>query len=66
VGQEIFEKCILGLLEQNTRVLTSHQEQRMKKADNVIMLYQRRVLGKGTFTKREFSVQRLICSSREH
>ena len=51
VGQHIFEQRILGLLGQKTRVLTSHQEQHMKKADNVILLYQGRVLGKGTFTE---------------
>ena len=51
VGQHIFEQCILGLLGQKTRLLTSHQEQHMKKADNVIVLFQGRVLGKGTFTE---------------
>ena len=49
VGQHIFEKCITGLLGRKTRVLTSHQEEHMKKADKVIVLYQGRVLGKGNF-----------------
>ena len=49
VGQHIFERCIKGLLGQKTRVLTSHQEQHMKEADNVIVLYKGRVLGKGSF-----------------
>ena len=51
VGQHIFEKCIKGLLGQKTRVVTSHQEQLMKEADNVIVLYKGRVLGQGTFTE---------------
>jgi len=49
-GQHIFEKCIKGLLGDKTCVLTSHQEQLMKEADNVIVLYKGRVLGKGSFT----------------
>ena len=50
VGQHIFEKCIKGLLGHKTRVLTSHEEKHMKEADNVIVLYKGRVLGKGSFT----------------
>ena len=51
VGQHIFEKCIKGLLGHKTRVITSHQEQLMKEADHVIVLYKGRVLGRGTFTE---------------
>ena len=50
VGQHIFEKCIKNLLGDKTRVLTSHQEQHMKEADEVIVLYKGRVLEKGSFT----------------
>ena len=51
VSQHIFEKCIKGLLGAKTRVLTSHQEQDMKEANNVIVLYKgRKLLGKGSFT----------------
>ena len=49
VGQHIFDKCVSGLLGDKTRVLTSHQEQHMKEADEVIVLYKGRVLGKGSF-----------------
>ena len=49
VGQHIFEKCIKDLLSDKTRVLTSHQEQHMKEADEVIVLCKGRVLGKGSF-----------------
>ena len=49
VGQHIFEKCIIGLLGQKTRVIASHQEQFMKEADTVMVLYKGRVLGKGSF-----------------
>ena len=45
----MFEKCIKGLLGQKTRVITFHQEQHMKEADNIIVLYKGRVLGKGSF-----------------
>ena len=51
VGQHIFEKCIKHLLGNKTRVLTSHQEQHMKEADEVIVLYKGRVLEKGSFTE---------------
>ena len=51
VGQYTFTHCILGLLGHKTRVLTSHQEHHMKKADNVIVLYKGCVLGKGSFSE---------------
>ena len=51
VGQHIMQKCIKALLGDKTRVLTSHREQHMKDADQVIVLYKGRVLGKGTFTE---------------
>ena len=51
VGQYIFKTCINNLLGDKTRVLTSHQEQHMKEADQVIVLYKGRVLEKGRFTE---------------
>lgn len=51
VGKHIFERCIKELLGDKTRVLTSHQEQQMKEADEVIVLYKGYVLGKGSFTE---------------
>ena len=51
VGQHIFEKCITGLLSNKTRVLVSHQEQYMKDADEVVVLYRGRVLKKGSFAE---------------
>ena len=51
VGQHILKTCINDLLGDKTRVLTSHQEQHIKEADEVIMLYRGRVLGKGSFTE---------------
>ena len=51
VGKHIFERCIKELLGDKTRVLTSHQEQHMKEADEVIVLYKGYVLGKGSFTE---------------
>ena len=51
VGQQIFEKCIKDLLGNKTRLLTTHQEQHMKEAHQVIVLYRGRVLGKGKFTE---------------
>ena len=49
VGQQIFEKCIKDLLGNKTRLLTTHQEQHMKEAHQVIVLCKGRVLGKGKF-----------------
>ena len=51
VGQHIFETSIKDLLGDKIRVLTSHQEQHMKEADQVIVLYKGRVLEKGGFTE---------------
>ncbi|XP_022796741.1 multidrug resistance-associated protein 4-like [Stylophora pistillata] len=51
VGRHIFEKCIKDVLGKRTRLLTSHQESHMIDADQVIMLYKGRVLGKGTFVE---------------
>ena len=51
VGKHIFERCFKELLGDKTRVLTSHQEQHMKEADEVIVLYKGSVLGKGSFTE---------------
>ena len=51
VGQHIFKTCINDLLSEKMRVLTSHQEQHMKEADQVIVLYKGRVLEKGSFTQ---------------
>ena len=49
VGQHIFKSCITNLLGDKSRVLISHQEQHMKEADQVIVLYKGRVLEKGSF-----------------
>ena len=51
VGQHIFDNCIKDLLGNKTRVLTSHQEQHMREADEVIVLYKGSVLGKGSFSE---------------
>ena len=51
VGQHIFKTCINGLLVNKMRVLTSHKEQDMKEADQVIVLYKGRVLEMGSFTE---------------
>ena len=49
VGQHIFKSCINDLLGEKMRLLTSHQQQHMKEADQVIVLYKGRVLEKGSF-----------------
>ena len=51
VGRHIFKTCINDLLGEKMRVLTSHQENHMKEADQVIVLYKGRVLEKGSFTE---------------
>ena len=51
VGQHIFDKCIKELLRDKTRLLTSHHEQHMKDADEVIVIYKGRLLGKGRFNE---------------
>ena len=49
VGQHIFEKCIKQLLRNKTRMMTSHHEDHMKDADEVIVLCKGRVLNGGCF-----------------
>ena len=49
VGRHIFEKCIKELLSDKTRMMTSHQEDHMKDADEVIVLCKGRVLERGSF-----------------
>ena len=49
VGQHIFKSCVNDLLGEKMRVLTSHQENQMKEADQVIVLYKGSVLEKGSF-----------------
>ncbi|PFX21044.1 Multidrug resistance-associated protein 4 [Stylophora pistillata] len=49
VGQHIFEKCVKELLGDKTRMMTSHHEDHMKDADEVIVLCKGRVLEKGSF-----------------
>ena len=51
VGQHIFKTCVNDLLGEKMRVLTSHQENQMKEADQVIVLYKGRLLEKGSFTE---------------
>ena len=51
VSQHIFERCIKGISCNKTRLLTSHQVEHMKEADEVIVLYKGRLLAKGTFSE---------------
>ncbi|PFX23000.1 Multidrug resistance-associated protein 4 [Stylophora pistillata] len=51
VGQHIFNKCIKNLLADKIVLLTSHQQQHMENADDVIVLYKGRVLEKGRFVE---------------
>ena len=51
VGQHVFGECIKSLLGKKTRVLISHQEQHMKEANEVILLYRGRVLAQGGFSE---------------
>jgi len=53
VGQHIFKSCISELLGDKARVLTSHQKEHMREADQVIVLYKGRVLEKGSFSELE-------------
>ena len=50
VGQHIFNKCIKDLLGDKIVLFSSHQQQHMVNADQVIVLYKGRVLDKGRFT----------------
>ncbi|PFX22978.1 Multidrug resistance-associated protein 4 [Stylophora pistillata] len=49
VGQHIFNKCIRGVLGDKIALLTSHQQQHMGNADEVIVLYKGRDLDRGHY-----------------
>ena len=51
VANHIFRECIKGLLGQKTRLITSHHERVMREADDVIVLHNGRMLGRGSFTE---------------
>ena len=60
VGQHIFEKCMKDLLGNKVVLLSSHHQQHMKNAGQVIVLNKGRVLEKGRFT--ELQEQGIISS----
>ena len=49
VSNHIFEQCILGLLSNKVRLMVSHQESHMKRADQVIVLQNGSIIDKGKF-----------------
>ena len=51
VANHIFRECIKDLLGQKTRLITSHHERVLREADDVIVLNNGRMLGKGSFTE---------------
>ena len=51
VGQHIMKNCIKGLLGNKTRLIAAHQEEHLKEADQVIVLYRGKLLGKGKFSE---------------
>ena len=51
VGQHIMKNCIMGLLGNKTRLIAAHQEEHLKEADQVIVLYRGKLLGKGKFSE---------------
>ena len=60
VGQHIFEKCMKDLLGNKVVLLSSHHQQHMENAGQVIVLNKGRVLEKGRFT--ELQEQGIISS----
>ena len=49
VSNHIFKQCILGLLSNKVRLMVSHQESHMKRADQVIVLQNGSIIDKGKF-----------------
>ena len=51
VGEHIFQECICKLLSTKTRIFVTHQVSHMKMADQIVLLSNGDVIGKGTFTE---------------
>ena len=51
VGEHIFEKCIMGLLRDKTRIVTSHQENHMRAADHIVVLSKHGMLERESLTE---------------
>uniref|UniRef100_A0A672ZRQ8 ATP-binding cassette, sub-family C (CFTR/MRP), member 4 n=1 Tax=Sphaeramia orbicularis TaxID=375764 RepID=A0A672ZRQ8_9TELE len=51
VGRHLFEKCICGFLRNKPRILVTHQLQYLKAADQIIVLKEGHMVGKGTYTE---------------
>ncbi|KAL3847448.1 hypothetical protein ACJMK2_018354 [Sinanodonta woodiana] len=49
VGKHLFERVIQGMLKDKPRILVTHQLQFLKAADQILILKEGKMIGKGTF-----------------
>lgn len=51
VGQQLFEDCISKYLRDKVVILVTHQLQYLKRADQIIILHEGMIQGKGTYSE---------------
>ncbi|XP_029302444.1 multidrug resistance-associated protein 4-like isoform X2 [Cottoperca gobio] len=51
VGRHLFEQCICGLLKNKPRILVTHQLQYLQATDQIIVLKEGHMVGKGTYAE---------------
>ncbi|KAM9709908.1 ATP-binding cassette sub-family C member 4-like [Menidia menidia] len=51
VGRHLFEECICGLLKKKPRILVTHQLQYLKAADQIVVLKEGQMVGRGTYSE---------------
>ena len=49
VGKQLFEDCICGVLNNKTRVLVTHQQQYVKRADRIVLMNAGKVVVEGSY-----------------
>ena len=50
VGKHIFEKCICGLLAHKTRIVATHRQQFLRKAEHIVIMKEGSVISEGNYT----------------
>uniref|UniRef100_A0A674EZC4 Multidrug resistance-associated protein 4 n=1 Tax=Salmo trutta TaxID=8032 RepID=A0A674EZC4_SALTR len=55
VGRHLFEQCICGILKNKPRILVTHQLQYLQSADQILVLKEGHVVGRGTYSELQHS-----------
>uniref|UniRef100_A0A8C8HBE8 Multidrug resistance-associated protein 4 n=1 Tax=Oncorhynchus tshawytscha TaxID=74940 RepID=A0A8C8HBE8_ONCTS len=55
VGRHLFEQCICGILKNKPRILVTHQLQYLQAANQILVLKEGHVVGRGTYSELQHS-----------